>query len=281
MSSQVNNLSGARRTGSWRGFEGVYANLGSPLLPSVEDRHFLEYAICEWVAAHPGETLQALLLGVTPGLAGISWPQRSFLLAVDRSESMIASVWPGNVPSIRGAIRADWLALPVRDRSLDLVAGDGSRIALRYPDGYRTLARAIRSVLRPGGVLVLRAFVRPPVAEDPGDVIAELPRHASFHQFKLRLLMALQASPEEGVQLDHAHRYWTACNIDRAALALETGWRREEIDTMDRYRGLDDVYTFPTIAELLALTAEFFAATSIFVPSYPLGECCPSLVMQP
>src|ERR1700729_3584228 len=122
MSSQVNHLSGARRAESWRGFDGVYANLGSPLLPSPADCGFLERTISEWVAAHPGEALQALVLGVTPALVRIAWPQRSFLAAVDRSESMIASVWPGNVPSVRGAIRADWLALPLRDRSLDLVA---------------------------------------------------------------------------------------------------------------------------------------------------------------
>jgi SAM-dependent methyltransferase len=281
MINQVKQLSGADASEGWRGFAGVYENLGPPLMPCGEDCRFIEQTISEWIACHPGEQLSALLLGVTPALVRISWPAESFLTAVDRSHSMIQSVWPGNIDSCRGAAQGDWLALPIRDGSLDMVLGDGSPIALRYSDGFRTLCRAIRTALRTGGVGALRVFVRPSVQEDPADVIADLPSNATFHQFKLRLLMALQPSPEEGAHLDRVHRHWTACNIDRTELERETGWRREEIDTIDRYRGLDDVYTFPTLQELLALLGEFFSDTSVLVPSYPMGECCPTLVMRP
>jgi hypothetical protein len=79
---------------------------------------------------------------------------------------MIGSVRTGNIASVRGAIQADWLGLPVRERSLGMVVGDGSLIALRYPDGYRALASAIRAGLKTGGVLALRVYVRPHVKED-------------------------------------------------------------------------------------------------------------------
>jgi SAM-dependent methyltransferase len=281
MVNEVKQLSGPGASKGWRGFAGVYGNLGPPLVPGEEDCKFLERTISDWISCHPGERLRALMLGVTPALVGISWPASSFLTAVDRSHSMIQSIWPGNIDSCRGAAQGDWLALPIRNGSLDMVLGDGSLIAMRYPDGFRTLCRAIRNALRTGGVAVLRVFVRPPVQDDPADVIADLPSNATFHQFKLRLLMAMQPSPEEGAQLDRVHRYWTACNIDRTALELETGWRREEIDTIDRYLGLDDVYTFPTLQELLALLGEFFPEISVRAPSYPLGERFPTLVMRP
>jgi SAM-dependent methyltransferase len=225
--------------------------------------------------------MNALLLGVTPPLASISWPDASFLAAVDRSRSMVRSVWPGDIASRRAAVQADWQALPVRDGSLDLVAGDGSLSSVRYPDGYRAICRAIRRGLKPDGLVTLRVYVPPTAKEEPGDVVAELSRHATFHQFKLRLLMALQASPEEGSHLDRAHRYWTECTIDRAALAAATGWRREEIDTIDRYRGLDESYTFPALEELLPLLEESFSVQSISVPTYPFGVCCPTLVLRP
>lgn len=280
MASPANSSSPKRISEIWRGFAEAYANLGPPLAPCAEDRQFMEQAARNWAAGHPGERLMALLLGVTPLLARMAWPAGAFLTAADRSHAMIGAIWPGDAASVRGAVQADWLALPVRDRSLDLVLGDGLLNGLRYPEGYRALALAVRAVLKSGGILALRAFVRPLVSEDPRLVIAEIVRSATFHQFKLRLLMAMQPSPEVGCDLSRVHRYWTACAIDRAALALQTGWRREEIDTIDRYRGLDEIYTFPTLEELRSLLAEFFTERSVLLPSYPMAECCPTLVMQ-
>ena len=76
----------------WLGFENVYCNLGPPLTPCGEDRQFVEHALSMWVASHPAERLQALLLGVTPLLARISWPPKSFLAAIDLSRAMVESV---------------------------------------------------------------------------------------------------------------------------------------------------------------------------------------------
>jgi SAM-dependent methyltransferase len=194
---------------------------------------------------------------------------------------MIRAVWPGNLTAARGAVRADWLAMPVRDTSIDIVVGDGSPIALRYPEELRRGARNIRAAMKPGGLLALRAFVRPAAKEDPRDVIASLPRHATLSQFKLRLFMALQSNPEAGCRLDDLYRYWAACHIDRDALARATGWERAEIDTIDRYRKCRDVYTFPTLAELRSVLAEFFSHSTASIPTYPLGERCPTLVLRP
>jgi SAM-dependent methyltransferase len=281
MSGIIQKLSDQTASEAWRGFENIYGNFGPPLTPSDEDRRFVEAAIADWVACHPGERLRAVLLGVTPGIVAAGWPGGSFLIAVERSKAIIRSVWPGNIPAVRWAVEGDWLSLPVRAGTLDIAVGDGSLSALSYPGGYRRLARAFREKLRPGGILVLRAYVPPAAPEDPRHVMAELPRHATFHQFKLRLLMALQESPEEGTHLAEVYRYWSAYGIDRAALAAETRWRREEIDTIDRYRDLDGTYTFPPLDELRALLGESFSQMRVLVPSYPLGECCPTLVMRP
>jgi SAM-dependent methyltransferase len=265
----------------WRGLAGVYADLGPPLVPGEEDCRIVERAIAEWVACHPGERMNALLMGVTPPMAALPWPDHSFLTAMDRSQFMIRSVWPGNVGSRRAAVRADWQSLPVRNGSVDLVVADGSLSSVSYPDGYRAVCRAIVRALKPGGMVSLRVYIPPCAKENPADVVRELPRHATFHEFKLRLLMALQTSPAEGSQLDRAHRYWTGYAIDRATLAASTGWRRQEIDTIDHYRGVDEAYTFPALDDLAPLLEEYFTITSISVPTYSLGACCPTLVLRP
>jgi hypothetical protein len=281
MVHDLNELSGALRPEYWDSFAKVYARLGSPLTPCGDDARFMEGAADQWVASHRGERLHALLLGVTPGLAQISWPPGSCLTAIDRSLAMVRAIWPGDVASVRWALQADWLALPLRESSFGMVVGDGSINVLRYPEGYRALARSVRAALGADGTFALRAFVQPAVKEDPADVIAGLPRNASFHHFKLRLLMALQPSAEEGSHLNRIYDYWTGSGIDRAALALQTGWNRDEIDTIDRYQGLAAFYTFPTLEELRARLGEFFGEISALVPSYDMGKGCPTLVMRP
>jgi hypothetical protein len=67
---------------------------------------------------------------------------------------------------------------------------------------------------------------------------------------------------------------------DRAALAARTGWSREVIDQIDNYRESRAVYSFPTLDEFRATFVPLFTEIACHVPSYELGERCPTLVLQ-
>lgn len=149
-----------------------------------------------------------------------------------------------------------------------------------YSD-FRALAAEVRRVLRSDGLFILRCYTRPVVAEDPAVVIAELPGHSSFDHFRLRLLMALQSSVERGTAVHDAYRYWSKWNFDKASLATQTGWSRESIDMIELYRGPNTAHTFPTQAEFQSALGEFFHHIKILIPSYSMGESCPTLVHRP
>jgi hypothetical protein len=194
---------------------------------------------------------------------------------------MVRHVWPADVPGGRQAVVADWFCLPIRDGSQSAVIGDGPVICVRYPDGLRELAWSVRRVLRADGVLLLRCFVQPARPEDPGEVMEQIAACASFHHFKMRLLMALQKNSREGIAVNDVYRYWTSQNVDVADLAARTGWDRKDIDTIELHNGPNTVHTFPTLEEIQEVLAPCFRESSINVPAYSLGERCPLLVLKP
>src|SRR6185369_4430429 len=114
----------ARQGSYWDGFARSLAMLGPPLRPSAEDIEFMQAAIAATAAAQGAEPVQALMLGVTPEVAEMRWPEKSFLMAVDRSFPMTRDVWPGDVPGRRTAVCANWLAMPRPESSCHVIIGD-------------------------------------------------------------------------------------------------------------------------------------------------------------
>ena len=265
----------------WNSFADSFRALGPPLRPSAEDIGSMEEAAYAWAAAHPGRPLHALLLGVTPGIAEMRWPDRTSLMAVDSSPAMTRAVWPGNISGKRWVVCGDWHALPRAERSCDFVVGDGSINCLSYPDGYRALAAGVHRVLRDDGLFVLRCYLRPELQESPEDVVARTAAFPSFHHFKFSLLMAMQRCVCEGIAVDRVHRFWAGLKLEEESLAARTGWEKSAIRTIEFYRGTNTVHTFPSLAELRAMLLEFFDEISLTRPSYPLGKRCPTLVLKP
>jgi hypothetical protein len=260
-----------------------FSVLGPPLKPSPEDVQFVEKAVANWSASHPGTRLRALLLGVTAEIATMRWPEVSSLIAVDNSFVMARTVWPGNIPSKRRAVCGDWLALPQANASCDSVIGDGSMNCVRYPDGFRTLARSVRSVLGPDGVLLLRSFVRPEGKDSIEQVFTDLfqCKFPTVNHFKFQLLMAMQRSTEQGIAVDDVYREWVRRKINKEELIALTGWEKQSLQSIELYEGQDVVHTFPTVSELRSVLGEFFDEVSISTPSYLLGDRCPSFVLKP
>jgi hypothetical protein len=265
----------------WDNFARIYEALASPLIPTREDLGFMEEAIDGWACKHPRARLNALLLGATPGIAGIQWPEGSLLTAIDRSMEIATSIWPGNTPGRRWMACGDWLDLPLRRASCSVVIGDCGINCLRYPDGFRRLAASVRHVLSDDGIFVMRAFVQPDQQEDPEAVFADRFQCANFHHFKLRLMMAMQRSVEQGIPVNEVYRFWTNQRVDKESLSVHTGWDRREIETIELHNGPNTVHTFPTLQEMSSVLDGFFGEISTSVPSYPGGDRCPTLVLRP
>jgi hypothetical protein len=260
-----------------------FSVLGPPLKPSPEDVQFVEKAVAHWSSSNPGKRLRALLLGVTAEIATMRWPEESALIAVDNSFAMARTVWPGNIPSKRRAVCGDWLALPQAPASCDVVIGDGSMNCVRYPEGFRALARSVRSVLRPDGALLLRSFVRPTAKDSLEQVFTDLfqGKFPTVNHFKFQLLMAMQRTTEQGVAVEDVYREWVRRTINEDDLVTITGWEKRALRSIELYEGQDVVHTFPTLSELRTVLGEFFHEVSISTPAYLLGDRCPSFVLTP
>lgn len=251
-----------------------------PLRPCAEDVAFYEAVAHGWRLDHPGKRLRALLLGVTPEIATMRWPEGTTLAAVDHSRPMVASVWPK--PAHGVAICADWRAMPLPRASCDLALGDGCLTLLPPPDGYGAFAASLRATLADDGLVALRCFCRPVRAETPAEVFSDLraARVRGFHAFKWRLVMSLHGTLEEGVRLADVWDCWAAEAHDPEALAERCGWPVELVRSMELYRGNASRYFFPAIDEAAAALAPEFSLESSHAGRYELAERCPILVYR-
>jgi len=290
----------------WKKQAAQWERVGPPLRPSAEDLRHQQRVAGSW--AECGRAPRILLLGVTPELALLEWPQPRHLLAVDCCAEMIRQVWPhrsgvadavvvagvgsrsssgdgsGHSGPSDAVVQADWLELPLADRSRDLVVSDGCFGVIGYPVQYRALLRSVRRVLSSDGRYVFRVFVRPPRRETAADVYddAMAGRIGNFHAFKLRLLMAMQVDSVSGVKTGDVWENWTRQGPGAEALGAACGWPREQIATIDAYRGHATVYCFPTVDELRDLFRyEAFEELECAWPGYESGDRCPTFVLAP
>lgn len=271
-------------TTQWNSFAIQWNLLGSPLRPCAEDVSIFE----EMLAAEPevfgaAANKRTWLLGVTPEIATLRWPQDVELLAVERVQAMIDGIWPGDTDR-RHAICADWLDPPFPDESFDLAIGDGCLTHVGFPDGLSRLLASVHRCLRREGYLMLRLFCRPDAAESPDAVIAALQSGAikSFHAFKWRLAMAVQGTADApDVAVDEVWRIWNAAGVDSSALVSARGWRPEEIRTIDLYRGSSARYNFMRYDQtILHLQSAGFDLVATRSGSYELARQCPQVLLK-
>jgi ubiquinone/menaquinone biosynthesis C-methylase UbiE len=271
------------RDDHWQRHATQWDRVGPPLRPSPEDIAFTEAAIARRRSETAAADFRALMLGVTPELALMLWPEGTTLLAIDRSPAMIRHVWPHDaLPPTAKAVCGNWERLPVGSTEMDAVIGDGFYTPLAYPSGYTQIGNEIRRVLKTGGLYVTRAFIQPRNTERPSSVFNALRsgQIGSFHAFKLRLAMALQESAARGVSLSAISATWHRCVPDPDALARALRWPPDAFATIDAYRDSNASYTFPTIDELRESLSLHFFELECHVPGYELGDRCPTLVLR-
>ncbi|MFC1493684.1 hypothetical protein ACFL6W_00225 [Thermodesulfobacteriota bacterium] len=254
-----------------------------PYRPVEEDIRIMEKAVAKWGNRCPDQKYRALLWGVTPEIADMSWPDGTELLAVDRSEDMISEVWPGDIDGFRKACCCNWLhASSVIKNPVSIVIGDGCFNSNKYPDEWRALFVATHRVLKERGVFIMRFILGSENRESTGNVFKELMenRIGSFHMFKLRLAISMQEDVQKGARQHNMWQTWKDASIDKAELMKITGWTKEAINTIDNWEGLDGRFWSPTHRELKQVFSDIFKEIDITFPKYEMGEYCPTLVFE-
>jgi SAM-dependent methyltransferase len=252
----------------WQSPLSWWPRLGPPLRPTPE----VVSCIRRLAQLSPGPVL---LLGVTPELA------QAFdaVHAVDKNQAMIDAVWPGD-NAARKAVLGDWLDIPGPDDRFAAVVGDGSLTTLSYPRELKRMLQRVFELLAPGGHFVCRLFERPAPPFTQGDLEeAGAGRvNVNFHAFKWMLAMHLAEEGGASLPVERILSRFDHLFPDRGLLSARTGWSRQEIETIESYRGSSATYGFPSRAELLSLLpAGFTEAQFHSCGSYALAPCCPIL----
>jgi hypothetical protein len=258
-----------------------YQWMGAPLRPSQEHIGFLEKAVAGLAGQESRRALKALLLGLTPDIVRMRWPENLLLIGMDNSWPMVHALWAGSVPGRRTVVCGDWLAPPLPNGLVDLAVGDGSVNSLRSSDEVHRLAANVSLILKRRGAWFLRCYVQPSVKEQPQEVFDALHRRqiSSCHHFRMRLLMAVQENTLTGVSLAEVHRHWE--QRDRhASLPSGLGWEQPAVDLIEFYAGSETRYWFPTLALLREILHQYFEEDAIHFSRGELDERCPTLVLR-
>ena len=284
MSTSVEGTGGeAKRDGAghWTKMARQWRHVGPPLRPAAQDIGFYWDAIRGWI--QHGGAPRALLLGVTAELYGIAWPKGTDLLAVDRSQAMIDTAWPGPKEAVQCR---DWLGLALPSSSRDIALCDGGLHLLAYPLEQRRLAQVLRDVLSDEGLCVLRLFVPPDERESPEAVLKDLLEGniPNLNILKLRLWTSLLESAAEGVRLATVWQtVHEAARGELEGLASRIGWPVEQALAINAYRGSEDRYHFVTVEEasdLFCGGSGGFELARLYEPTYEAGGQCPTLVLR-
>ena len=252
----------------WNKFAQQWNKLSSPMRPCAEDVEIMRRNL----GSDPGRTL---LLGVTPELAEHS----KNLIALDNNAAMIEALWSDDKEG-HHAVLGDWLDMPFEPQYFDTVIGDGSTVLLSYPTQYEQLFEQISRVIKPGGRVSIRFFLRPENGETCAIVCNEAlsGRIKGFHAFKWRLSMAVAAEGgQPDINVADTFAAFDRLLPDRKQLAEATGWSMEEITTIDLYRGSEARYSYPALSELRQKIPPAFVEESIECGTYELAECCSTM----
>ncbi len=253
-----------------------------PLRPSTMDIQVLTQWIYRYYQTNY-RPLTVLLLGVTPEIVNISWPEKTKLLTVDQNMDMIKLIFRKQSRHVKSiAIAAHWLHLPFQPSSFDLIVGDGCYNLLAFSE-YKMLTHSIQSLLRQNGLFIFRFFLRPDLnasLEKLKNDVTQL-QIKNFSTFKLRLLIALHDDIQQGVSLKNT---WNCWNLQFKTiihhLKDKLQWTEESINVINHYKNQNAFYTFPSLHEVKQHLNQYLNEQEIFTPPDQLSVCCPTFVFS-
>jgi len=266
----------------WEAIATRWDDLRPPRRPAPEDVALLRDAVGEALRAPRRPEPVALLLGVTPEIATMSWPAGTRLFGLDSSPAMIRNVWPAREVPDATAVRGDWRTMPFRDGLCDIVLGDASIAAQPYPERFLEVTGEVRRVLREGGVLATRAFTRPERKEPLEAIFADLRagRIGTLDFLRWRLAAALHGDRATGTRMADIWDAWDASVPDAEELIKSLGWPPDSARVMTNLRGGQAVLHFPTLSELRESLSPEFEEIACEFPGYEDGDRYPTLVFR-
>lgn len=248
-----------------------------PLAPDASDIDFYERVIAREC---PG---RVLMLGVTPGIAAMHWPEGIRLTATDWAEGMLRKVWPADrAPAHACRVRADWRQMPYPTSAFDFVIGDGCYSVFDHPDFIGMLNAEVARILRPGGIFCIRCHRRPARLEPLdvlfGNLLAGHDRNLDL--FRWKLATAVQGDAERGVRLKDVWEVWHRHIPDPIAIGSKMGWTERAIANMEAWRNAESAYVFPSLDFLLNEGSKLFSEVRYELPEYEWGEQFPRLMLR-
>jgi SAM-dependent methyltransferase len=263
---------------AWNGQAQKWQHVGLPTRPTTEDGNMmLELAS----GSLRGAQTHIGVLGVTPEVVQLAWPNDANLHAFDLSADMIKSVWRPNSRLNCLVTQANWTDIPLPDSSFDCIVGDGIVTAAGSPEVVERVLAEICRVLKPEGKLILRCFIRPDNPEGTELVVQDAleARIQHFGTLKWRLAMALVGDDSQ-VSPRLVHAVFNQQFTDRSLLATSTGWHSSAIDTIDAYENMQGSFYFPRFDELIQVASEKLSLKRTLVGTYELAERCPTVELS-
>lgn len=255
----------------WQAVAARWAQVGPPLRPSPDDVAVYQKLVEAW------KPQRTLILGVTPEIEALSYPEENQVFALDHTLGMIEAVWPG--PRSR-VVKGNWRAMPFGAGSFDVGFCDGGLHLQPFPVGQREVARSLCQALKIGGRAVFRLFPMPEAALAPERVLTELWEGSipNLNVLKLRLGWALQHSPEEGVSLADVYQTIADLGSDLNVLADCLHWKREHLLAIESYRGSANQYHFLGLDDAVRLFCD--EAGGFELESIEPMDGCPIVVFR-
>lgn len=251
-----------------------------PWRPNGEDQKFMR-EMAGQALGRSRKDARLLVLGVTPDIIQLDWPNDTHIVAIDSSPGMIASTWRPNATARSSIVCARWQDMPLTDAAFDAVVGDGSLNALPDLSQYGEVLRQAARVLKPGGVLVLRCFLRPDPAARPEHIVSTALSGAFPNTSAFRLPFAFSLTgPDGSVGLAHLRELFNTLVPDREGFARATGWPREDIDKVDIDKDSQVRLTFPTEPQLISLSRSLFEIERLAHGTYTQSEYCPTVLFR-
>ncbi len=255
----------------------------APGVPSADDLLlFSKYA--EYLrSAQDSSGKSGLVLGCT--LQIINWCRSNSLrtTVMDFSKSMVDVArslhcdWEGLQIMID-----DWLSTMQKEDSFCWAAGDGVVNVVGSGQKAILLFQQIRRLMLPGSLVIVRHFIRPDPTPSTEEIFAKLASGGihSFSAFRHQMCQSMQSSFMDGIP---------TCKVRNAILQSEMfngdptnrfSWSSEQLMSLDLYAFEGVSRSYPTLAELHAITRTDFEVLDISYGNYEMAELCPTIVYQ-